>query len=96
LSVARYFWFTPTSSPEIGLGDHAAINGFDFRQLPTHHSDSGAARDLLRADGVRRKVGRLDRTAALDIVLRAYIVKVCSIGQHGRQDRLLKIEPMDV
>ena len=34
----------------------------------------GAARDLLRADGVEDKVGRFDRTATLDAVLRAYIV----------------------
>ena len=34
----------------------------------------GAARDLLRADGVEHKVGGFDRTAALDTVLRAYVV----------------------
>jgi MFS superfamily sulfate permease-like transporter len=34
----------------------------------------GAARDLLRADGVEEKVGGLDRTATLETVLRANVV----------------------
>jgi hypothetical protein len=62
-------------TPEVGLGDHAAINGFDFRRLPTHHRDSEAARDLLRADGVQHKVGGFDRAATLDTVLRAYVMQ---------------------
>jgi hypothetical protein len=42
----------------------------------------GAARDLLRADGVEGKVGGFDRAATLDAVLRAPTLcrKVCSAG----------------
>src|SRR5215831_4689152 len=50
-------------TPDVGLGDHATIDGFDFRRLPTHHRDSEAARDLLRAGGVQNKVGGFDRAA---------------------------------
>jgi hypothetical protein len=45
-------------------------SGDNVRIIGTH----GAARDLLRADGVEDKVGGFDRIATLDAVLRAYIV----------------------
>ena len=45
-------------------------SGDNLRIIGIH----GAARDLLRADGVEGKVGGFDRTATLDAVLRAYIV----------------------
>ena len=45
-------------------------SGDNLRIIGIH----GAARDLLRTDGVEGKVGGFDRTATLDAVLRAYIV----------------------
>jgi len=48
---------------------HAELagRGIALRIIGAH----GAARDLLRADGVEEKVGGLDRAATLDGVLRA-------------------------
>ena len=47
------------------------VRGIALRIVGAH----GAARDLLRADGVEDKVGGLDRAATLDKVLRAYAGK---------------------
>ena len=45
-------------------------SGDNLRIIGIH----GAARDLLRTDGVEDKVGGVDRTATLDAVLCACIV----------------------
>jgi MFS superfamily sulfate permease-like transporter len=49
------------------LHDELANRDIELRVVGAH----GSARDLLRADGVERKVGRLDHAATLDHVLRA-------------------------
>ena len=48
---------------------HGELAGHDIglRIIGAH----GAVRELLRADGVEAKVGRLDRTTTIETVLRA-------------------------
>jgi hypothetical protein len=56
-----------------------------------------AACDLLRADGGEHEVGRFDRTAALDTVLRAYPVqKGWLLRPKIVSEFALKIEPTGV